>query len=196
MSKGGLEMLKGATAGLAAALAFAGAARADEKPVATAGTGHKTVAEGITPEVTATIEAIDRTARKITLKGRDGVSETVTAGPEVKRFDELKVGDTVTFRYHESVVYKIRKAGEAAPPDAGQAVLSSQGPKPGGTAYQQQTATVKIKAIDAKAPSVTVLTPDGRTVSFKVDDKEALGKVKVGDTVDVTYTEALMISVR
>src|SRR5262245_58421812 len=41
MPKGGLEMLKGAIAGLAAALAFAGVTRADEKPVATAATGHK-----------------------------------------------------------------------------------------------------------------------------------------------------------
>jgi hypothetical protein len=54
-------------------------------------------------EVTAKIEAIDKTARLVTLTDQDGDTETIYCGPEVKRFDELKVGDTVTFRYYESV---------------------------------------------------------------------------------------------
>ena len=53
-----------------------------------------------------------------------------------------------------------------------------------------------MKAIDAKVPSVTVLTEDGRTVSFKVEDKKNLKDVKVGDKVEITYTEAVMISVK
>ena len=43
---------------------------------------------------------------------------------------------------------------------------------------------------------MTVLTEDGRTVSFKVEDKKNLKDVKVGDKVEVTYTEAVMISVK
>ena len=54
--------------------------------------------EGV--EITTKIEAIDKTSRKVTLKDKDGDMETVYCGPEVKRFDELKVGDTVTFRYY------------------------------------------------------------------------------------------------
>ena len=45
-------------------------------------------------------------------------------------------------------------------------------------------------------PSITVLTEDGRTVSFKVEDKNNLKDVKPGDKVEVTYTEAVMISVK
>ena len=45
------------------------------------------------------------------LKGKDGDTQTIYAGPEVKRFDELKVGDTITFRYYESMAYVIRKPG-------------------------------------------------------------------------------------
>jgi Cu/Ag efflux protein CusF len=56
--------------------------------------------------------------------------------------------------------------------------------------------TVTVKAIDAKIPSVTVLTEDGRTASFKVEDKKNLEGVKVGDKVEITYTEAVMISVK
>ena len=43
---------------------------------------------------------------------------------------------------------------------------------------------------------MTVLTEDGRTVSFKVDDSKNLKDVKVGDKVEITYTQAFMISVK
>jgi hypothetical protein len=149
-------------------------------------------------EVTTKIEAIDHSARLITLKDKDGEVETIHCGPEVKRFDELKVGDTVTFRYYESVAYAIRKPGQPSglPAQAGPTVTRSKGARPGGTIAEQETATVTIKAIDAKVPSITVLTKDGRTVSFKVEDKKNLKDLKVGDTVEVTYTEAVMISVK
>jgi hypothetical protein len=149
-------------------------------------------------ELTTKIEAIDKTARLVTLKDKDGETETIYCGPEVKRFDELKVGDTVTFRYYESVAYAIRKPGQPSglPAQTGPSVTRGEGPKPGGTVSQQETATVTIKAIDAKVPSVTVLTEDGRTVSMKVEDKKNLKDVKVGDRVEITYTEAVMISVK
>ena len=149
-------------------------------------------------ELTTKIEAIDHAKRLVTLKDKDGETETIYCGPEVKRFDELKVGDTVTFRYQESIAYAIRKPGQPStlPAETGPKVTRGTGPKPGGTLAQQETATVTIKAIDPKVPSVTVLTEDGRTVSFKVEDKKNLKDVKVGDKVEVTYTQAVMISVK
>jgi Cu/Ag efflux protein CusF len=158
---------------------------------------QKPVTHTDTVELTATIEAIDKTTRLVTLKDADGVTETVTCGPEVKRFDELKVGDTVTFRYRESIAYAIRKPGQPStlPANTGTTITRSQGPRPGGTVSEQQTATVTIKAIDLTVPSVTVLTEDGRTVGFKVQDKNNLKDVKVGDKVEITYTQAVMISV-
>jgi hypothetical protein len=56
----------------------------------------KAVTRGEAIELTATVEAIDHDARLITLKDKDGNVETLEAGPEIKRFNELKVGDTVT----------------------------------------------------------------------------------------------------
>jgi Cu/Ag efflux protein CusF len=174
---------------LAALAAVPAAAAFAQKPV--------TLTDGV--EVTAKIDAIDHTERLVTLKDKDGSSETIYAGPEVKRFDELKVGDTVTFRYIESVVYQIRKPGQAAtaPAASGEAkIVRGTGPRPGGTASRQETITVEVKAIDPKAPSVTVLTPDKRTVSMKVEDKKNLQGLAVGDKVEITYTEAFVISVK
>ena len=159
---------------------------------------QKPVTKGDVIEVTTSIEAIDKTLRLITLKGPDGNMDTVYAGPEVKRFDELKVGDKVTFRYYDSLVYQIRKPGDpTAPRPAEEAgVVRSQGPKPGATISEQMTATVKVKAIDANVPAVTVESEDGRTLSFKVDDKKNLKGVSVGDKVEITYTSAVMITVK
>lgn len=148
--------------------------------------------------LTAKIEAIDQTSRMITLKGKGGDMETIYAGPEVKRFDELKVGDTVTFTYYESVAYQIHKPGEAgsAPATGDPKVTRGTGPKPSGTLAQQMNATVTIKAIDAKVPAVTVTTADGRTLSFKVDNKKSLDGLKANDKVEITYTQAFMVSVK
>jgi Cu/Ag efflux protein CusF len=159
---------------------------------------QKPVSQTDVTEETATIVAIDHSSRLVSLKDKDGYTDTIYCGPEVKRFDELKVGDTVTFRYYESIAYSIRKPGQPSglPAETGLKVVRGQGARPSGTISQQETATVTIKAIDLKVPSVTVLTEDGRTVGFKVQDKKNLDDVKVGDKVEITYTEAVMISVK
>jgi len=43
-------------------------------------------------------------------------------------------------------------------------------------------------------PSVTFTGPNGWKYSSKVQDTEALSKVKVGDKVDFVWTEAMMVS--
>ena len=149
-------------------------------------------------EMTATIEAIDHTERLLTLKDTDGDVETIYAGPEVKRFSELKVGDKVTLRYYESMAYSVRKPGAPAPPPASGKTTTTPGTgaRPGATMSKQETATVTIKAIDTKAPSVTVLDEHGKTASFRVEDKKNLEGVAVGDKVDITYTRAFLVSVK
>ncbi len=145
---------------------------------------------------TFTIVAIDHTNRIVSLKDKDGMVDSVLAGPEVKRFDALKVGDKVTVTYQESVVYEIHKPGTTPAPAGGQAgIVRTPGEKPGGTISRQLTATVTVTAIDMNVPSVTIKMEDGTVSSFKVEDKKNLEGVKVGDRVQITYTQALAISV-
>ena len=67
---------------------------------------------GATVDVTATIIAIDKTTRDITLKGPKGNWVVVTAGPEVKNFDQMNVGDKVHARYVEAIVLELRKGSD------------------------------------------------------------------------------------
>ena len=163
----------------------AAAAPAAQKPV--------TIGEAVTE--TFTIEAIDHTSRMVTLKDKDGLLEDVVCGPEVQRFDALKVGDTVTFRYYESVVTAVRRSSGPAKPPVSTGVSRTPGAAPGATISQQMTATVTIEAIDTKIPSVTVRATDGRRSSFKVEDPKNIAGYKAGDVVEVTYTRALAVSV-
>lgn len=152
------------------------------------------VTRGAAATETFVIDAIDYSARLVTLRDPDGHTKTIYCGPEVERFNALKVGEKVTFRYYESIVYQIRKPG-TAPASSGSDVVRTPGTRPGGTISQQMTATVTVNAVDMKVPSVTVTTADGRKMSFKVEDPKNLQGVKAGDQVEVTYTQALAISV-
>ena len=154
------------------------------------------ITKGKTVSSTATIQAIDTTARTITLRDQKGQEETYSVGSSVQRFDELKVGDAVKTTYIESTVLQIRKAGEAPGPTATSgAVTPGTGSLPGGTMAVQEKMTVAVKSIDPDSPSITVTTPDGRTVTRRVEDKKNLEGVKVGDQIDITYTRAVLMSV-
>jgi Cu/Ag efflux protein CusF len=151
----------------------------------------KPITDSVT--ITATIEAIDKTAKKVTLKGPKGNYVEVDAGG-VPRFDQLKVGDQVTATYYESVAVHVRRPGDPAPTAGSTGVTPREG-APGATSARQQTVTVTIEAVDVNAPSVTVKTADGRILSFRVQDPKNLANVKAGDKVDVTYTQALLVKV-
>jgi Cu/Ag efflux protein CusF len=167
------------------AMLWAGIAAAAQKPISV----------GDTVTESFTIEAINKTTRVVTLKDKEGNLEELFCGPEVQRFDALKVGDKVTFRYHESVVSSLRRPGQAARPAETGGITRTPGAKPGGTIAQQTTATVTIQAIDMKAPSVTVKTDRGAQMSFRIENAKNLEGYKVGDTVEITYTQALAVSV-
>ena len=156
----------------------------------------QTVTKAASMSATATIQAIDATARTVTLRDEKGQEDTYTVGPDIQRFNELKVGDTVTFTYYESLVFQVRPAGEK--PDAASVAAALNRAKsalPAGSLAVQDRMTVTVKAIDPAAPSVTVTTADGRTVTRKIEDRKNIENLKVGDLVDIAYTRALMTKV-
>jgi outer membrane murein-binding lipoprotein Lpp len=54
-------------------------------------------------EYSATVADIDYTTRKVTLKGPAGKLIRVTGRPDIKRFNEIKTGDTVVARFMEAI---------------------------------------------------------------------------------------------
>jgi hypothetical protein len=156
-------------------------------------------ATSVTPHMrteTATIEAIEASTRTVTLKKPDGTYVTTVAGPEVKRFPELKIGDKVNARYYENVVMRLKQPGEPDVDKGGKTVTTpSDMAMPGGTKAKQRTITATITAIDMDKPEVSFSGPNGWKYTSMARDKDALAKVKVGDKVDVVFTEAMLVSV-
>ncbi len=57
-------------------------------------------------------------------------------------------------------------------------------------------AIVTVMAIDPKVPSITIQKADGGKMSLKVENPKNIEGVKVGDKVQITYTQALAVSVK
>ncbi|HEV7735588.1 MAG TPA: hypothetical protein VGR62_25660 [Candidatus Binatia bacterium] len=147
--------------------------------------------------VTATVTAIDQATRKVTLLGPDGDSLQITVGPEVRNLAQVKKGDLVVVGYQESIALELKKKGSVDPGVAAAAVTdrAKVGDKPGGGAADSVTVVATITKVDKTNNKVTLKGPEGGLAVVKVKDPTKLEKVKVGDLVEITYTQALAISV-
>jgi hypothetical protein len=133
----------------------------------------------------------------VTLQGPEGPPVTFEVDQRVKNLPQVAKGDTVVTSYYESMAYEVKKPGEAVPGvrmirDAGTA---EPGAMPAGIGARAVTVTSTIEAIDQDTPSVTLRGPKGDLVTIKVRYPEKLKRVRVGDLVEITYTQALAISV-
>ena len=149
-----------------------------------------------TVKATATITAIDAATRAVTLKGPKGNEMVVTAGPEVKNFAQMKVGDQVNVEYVESLALELKKGGGApvaATAKAG-AAAAKPGERPAGVVGKQVTVVADVIDVNAETQVVTLKGPQ-RTVELKVRDPEQFKLIKKGDQVQATYTEAMAIAV-
>jgi hypothetical protein len=142
---------------------------------------------------TATVEAIEKSTREVTLKKSDGTYTVARVGKEIKRFDTLKIGDKITARYYDNIVLRLKAPGEADK-DTVSAGKTRAAEGKAGTAAAQRTITATITAIDRAVPSITFTGPNNWTYSSRVEDTKALAKVKVGDRVDITWTAAMLLS--
>lgn len=61
-------------------------------------------------DVSASVQAIDKKTRSVTLKGMDGKIFTTKVDKSVKAFDTLKVGDSVHARYTEAIAISVDKS--------------------------------------------------------------------------------------
>jgi Cu/Ag efflux protein CusF len=154
--------------------------------------------EAVLVSVTATVEAIDYGTREVTLKGSLGNTVTFNVDARVKRLLEIKVGDLVQANYYISVVAELRKptAEEAEHPlvvtqVAGKAPLTED---PAAIAAREFKVVTTVEGIDRSTQTVTVKGPRGRTLTARAKNPDRLKEIQIGDTIVITYTEALAVS--
>ena len=154
--------------------------------------------DAILVSVTASVEAIDQASREVTLKGPLGNSVTFTVDERVKRLNEVMVGDNIRAEYYVSFAAEVRKptAEEAKTPfvmlEATAKAPPGTSPKAGGLRRFKVVTTVE--GLDRPTETVTVKGPRGNYLTARVADPSRLTQVRIGETIVVTYTEALAIS--
>jgi translation elongation factor P/translation initiation factor 5A len=150
-------------------------------------------------EITAKVDAVDLATRTVTVSDGAGNEYVVEAGPEVRNLEQVEVGDEVVVSYYSALAAEFKQPGEGdhavrAEAAAGRAPA---GERPAAVAGKQVTATIVIESVDAAENTVTFTGPRGlRTVLVETPAaQEFIRQLKKGDEVEVTYTEALAISV-
>ena len=148
--------------------------------------------------ISAIITDIDPESREVTLEGGLGNSITLTVGPEVKRFDEFKVGDLVVATYVSSISGELRAPTEAelAEPivELGAGAVADEDMEPGAAVGRSIRAVCTIEGMNRITRTVMLKDPDGDFHIIDDVDPAKMAGVSLGDTIIVTYTEAFALT--
>lgn len=153
-----------------------------------------------THQLNATVTGIDAINRRITLETMDGNTRVIKAGPEVRNFNQIQVGDKVKATLVEQLVVFMRRPGEES---AAQAPTSRQttvtvapvGAKPAVMAADTIEVTAKVVGINQQNREASLQFPDGTVRIVKVRPDVDMTKAKLGDEVVIRSTEDMAIKV-
>jgi hypothetical protein len=164
--------------------------------------GAAAFAEGVaggaavqTYQLTATVAAINKASRKVTLLSSDGIKQTVKVGPDAINFDQIQIGDRLKIEATEELVVELAGPGESTDDAAGLVALAPKGAKPGGLMAETTQVTGTVAAIDMAGHAATLRFEDGSTRTLPVRKDVDLSKRKVGEKVVFSLTEMVAITV-
>ena len=139
------------------------------------------------------VTKIDAATRTVTLKNKDGET-SIVAGPEVKNFAEIKVGNHFDVVYELAVaieLVKVKNPGTTSEQVSTSTTTSPQGDKPGMITTKTVTATATVESIDAAKNIVSLKGPQGNIFKVKVQNPDLMKDIAVNDQVKVVYTDAI-----
>ena len=185
----------------AAAFAFSLAfAFASPALAATGGVEIETAPGAATASVTAkvggAIKAIDTKTRTVTIVGDGGTEISIVAGPDVKNFAQLAVGQRVNAEYMQALTLEL-KPGSKEPISRTVEAASggaAEGKMPAAVIGQRLRIVAEVTAMNPDTQTITLKGPQ-RTVDLALDDPKQFALVKVGDRVEAVYVEATALSV-
>jgi hypothetical protein len=142
--------------------------------------------------VSATVEAIDRDNRTVTLREPQGEVFTVAVGEGVP-IERMEPQDKVNVAYQESLAFELQPPGEN--PKVGASTTAEELPE--GVQYGRKvTTTVEILAVAPRGAAATFRNQEGQVRTVEVDNpenREKVANLRPGDNVEVTYTEKLAV---
>lgn len=191
-----------ASAALLGALLLASACKSSQPADAPAPAAAPARA-ALSNEITATahVVAVEAANRVVTLRREDGTLMQVKCGEAVRNFSQIAVGDKLRVQYKETLEASLRPAGEPASPVEAMAAAgrAEPGAKPGAGVGVAISVRVKIESLDLARNIVVFSLASGELSARRVVTPEGrafIQGLKVGDTVQLDYTEALAVSVQ
>ncbi len=144
----------------------------------------------------ATVVAIDKKTREVTLRGPGGDEVTFTAGPEVSNFAEIKRGDRVMVSFFEGVVVALGPKGSVIKKrDKNLAMARAKpGEEPAAMVTGSTAAVGAVKSIDFENRTVTMEGAED-TVVLEVAKEVDLSQLKAGEADEALYIESYAVRV-
>lgn len=152
-------------------------------------------------EIAATVAAVDHAQRLVTLRSAEGDLLTVEAGPEVRNFAQIEVGDIVRLTYelyYSAIKVDPEQLPEVAAASLAAASRAAEGERPGAAIGAVDSMIVLIESIGPDGRTATFITPDGGLQAIYVEREQGRAfarTLEAGDLVELTVAEAVAITV-
>lgn len=148
--------------------------------------------------VTETVEAINLETREVVLRGPDGHFKHLVVGDHVKRLNEVAVGDQVTVDFFVSALYEVRAPTEEELKqpyvEMNHTVEAEAEELPAGAMLKQYRSVCTIVDLNAVNMTGTLKDANGKYRVVVIKNPENITKLRIGQTVVVTHTEAYAVS--
>lgn len=144
----------------------------------------------------AVIESVNPAERTVLLRTPDGSTKTIPVPPNVD-ISLIKMGDVLVVSVYQSLSARVLPAGSTSLGATVKAGAPQQDPS--GAMVRRLVVINEITAIDLDANTVTLHGADqqSRTIPVRNPEMQArLRTLKVGDLLELTFTEALTSQVR
>jgi hypothetical protein len=145
---------------------------------------------------TATVTAIDKSARTIAIKTDEGEETSVDVPKDVKQFDALAVGDKIDLDFYRSMAISMAPAGSKPSMSERKGRMVDVG---GGVRGREVKVSAEVVSVDPAANTVTFKGPKGNVETVHVENaanQAKLPSLKPGQVVQFDWVEAVAASIR
>lgn len=155
--------------------------------------------DALESHITTQVLAVDPANYQVTIEGPNQQPVPIQLSDKAQALHNLKVGDKVDIQVLRSIAYVLDTQVGGEPGVSRESMTqraAHDSPNPGGEGARQVRVTSKITRIDLTTHEVTLLPPTGPVKVVQVEDPELQARMKnlkVGQTVDVIYTEVLRV---
>ncbi|HEY6476068.1 MAG TPA: hypothetical protein VI456_05760, partial [Polyangia bacterium] len=181
-----IVVLAGAAAGMLSLAGVALAAPAGEVTESNSASGQTRTQ---LVHASATVTAIDKSTRTISIKTDDGEETSVQVPKDVKQFDTLATGDKIDLDFYRSMAISMAPSGSKPSASERKGRMVDVG---GGVRGREVSMSAEVVSVDPAANTVTFKGPKGnlRTVHVENAANQArLASLKPGQVVQFDWVE-------